>query len=57
MIFIQLEWLYHFDRFKTWLGFDDLDPIFKALVLYVGYLLNQWVDFLETYIAVPLGQA
>ena len=35
----------------------DLDPIFKVRVLYVGYLLNQWVDFLQTYIDIPLGQA
>ena len=37
--------------------FSDLDPIFKVKVLYVGYLLNELMDFLQTYIAVPLGQA
>ena len=36
--------------------FGDLDPIFKVIVLYVGYLLNPWMDFLQTYIDVPLGQ-
>ena len=43
--------------FKTYLGFGDLYPIFKVTVLYVGYLLNQWMDFLQTNIDVPLGQA
>ena len=43
--------------FRTYLGFDDLDPIFKVTVLYVGYLLNRWIDFLQTDIDVPLGQA
>ena len=31
--------------------------IFKVTVLYVGYLLNQCMDFLQTYMAVPLGHA
>ena len=44
----QTEWLYHCDRFKTFSGFGDFDPIFKVIVLYVGYLLNQLMDFLLT---------
>ena len=36
---------------------DDLNPIFKVIVLYVGYLLNQWMDYLQTYIDIQLGQA
>ena len=35
----------------------DLDPIFKVIVLCVGFLLNQWTVFLQTYIAIPLGRA
>ena len=35
----------------------DLDPIFKVIVLYVGYLLNQWMDFLQIYIDILVGQA
>ena len=35
--------------------FSDLKPNFKVIVLYVGYLLNQWLDFLQTYRDVPLG--
>ena len=31
-------------------GFGDLGLIFKVIVLYVGYLLNHWMDFLLTYI-------
>ena len=38
-------------------SFGDLDPIFKVIVLYVGYLLNQWMDLVITYIDIPLGQA
>ena len=37
--------------------FGDLDPIFKVIVLYVGYLLNILMDFLQTYVDIPLGQA
>ena len=37
--------------------FGDLDPIFKVIVLYVGYLLNQWLHFSQTYMDVPLAQA
>ena len=36
---------------------SDLDLSFKVIVLYVGCLLNQWMDFLQTYINVPLEQA
>ena len=32
--------------------FRDLDHIFKVIVLYVEYLLNQWMDFLQTYINI-----
>ena len=32
------------------LGCGDLDPFFKAIVLYVGYLLNKWMAFLQTLI-------
>ena len=42
---------------STGLCFGDLDPIFKVEVMYVGYLLNYWMEFLQTYIDVPLGQA
>ena len=42
-------------RHKKVLG--DFDPNFRVIVLYVGYLLNQWMDFLQTYIDKPLGQA
>ena len=35
------EWIYHWDRSKTYYSFGDIDPIFKVIVLYVGYLLNQ----------------
>ena len=45
------------DRVKTCKVFGDLDPIFKVIVICVGYLLNQWMDFLQTYIDIPLGQA
>ena len=51
------EWLYRCDRVKICKVLGDLDPIFKVIVLNVGYLLNQWMDFLQTYIAIPLGQA
>ena len=34
-----------------------LTQFFKVIILYVGYLLNQWMDFLQTYIDAPLGQA
>ena len=44
-------------QLKSLLCFGDLDPIFKVKVMYVGYLLNQWMEFLQTYINVPLGQA
>ena len=54
---MRLKWLFHCDRFKTWSDFGDLDLIFKVIVLYIGYLLNQWMDFLQTYIAILLGQA
>ena len=49
--------MYCCDRFKTCKVLGDLDPIFKVIVLYGGYLLNQWMDFLQTYIDIPLGQA
>ena len=39
---------------KTCKVLGDLDPMFKVIVFYVGYLLNQWMDFLQTYIDVPL---
>ena len=47
---MRFEWIYHYDRFKTCKVLGDLDPIFKVIVLFVGYLLNQWMDFLQTYI-------
>ena len=25
--------------------------------MYVGYFLTQWIDFLQTYLDIPLGQA
>ena len=34
----------------------DLDPIFKVIVMYVGYLLNQCLDFLQNYIDISLVQ-
>ena len=34
-----------------------LTPVFKVIVLYVRYLLNQRLDFLYTYIDVALGRA
>ena len=37
--------------------FNDLDLIFKVIVLFVRYLLNQSMDFLQTYINISLGQA
>ena len=51
----RLEWIYHFDRFKTCNSFGDLDPIFKGIVLHVGFILDQWMDFRQTYIDIPLG--
>ena len=30
---------------KTCYNFGDLEPIFKVIVLYVRYILNQWMDF------------
>ena len=35
----------------------SLDPIFKVIVLYVEYLSNQWMEFLQNYINVLLAQA
>ena len=43
--------------FKTCKVLGGLDPIFKVIVFYVGYLLNQCMDFLQTYIDISLGQA
>ena len=34
-----------------------LDLILKVTVLYVGYLLNQWLAFLQTYTDISFGQA
>ena len=42
---------------KTCKVLGDLDPIFKVIVLYVRYVLNQLMDFLQTYIDILLGQA
>ena len=39
-IFIRLAWIYHYDRSKTCLVFDNLDLTFKVIVLYVAYLFN-----------------
>ena len=39
---------------KMWEAFA---VIVKVIVLYVGYLLNQWMGFLPAYIDVLLGQA
>ena len=37
--------------------FGDHDPIFNVIVLCVGYLLSQLMDFFQTNMAIPLGQA
>ena len=34
--------------FKSCKVLNDLDSIFKVIVLYVGQLLNHWMDFLQT---------
>ena len=39
-----------------YVNIGDLDLIFNVIVLYVGYRLKQWMDFLQTYIDIPLGQ-
>ena len=43
-----------FSRVKVWV---TLIPILKVIFFYVGYFLNQWIDFLPSYIDIPLGQA
>ena len=35
---MRLRWTYHCDRFKICKALCDLDHIFKAIDLYVGYL-------------------
>ena len=35
---------------QTYLGFGHLDVIIKVTVFYVGYLLNQWMSFLQTQV-------
>ena len=47
--------IYHFDRFNICNAHGNLDPIFRVTVLYVVYLLNEQMDFLQPYIDVPLG--
>ena len=54
---MRLEWIYCCDRFKTCKVLGGLGPIFKVIVLYVGYLFNPWMEFLEVYIDISLGQA
>ena len=32
---------------KSWLDFDDLDLIFKVILLYVEYIFNRWMDLFK----------
>ena len=53
----QLAYIYHLGLLMICLVFGGLGLIFKVKVLLVEYILNRWIDILQTCMDISLRQA